>query len=306
MTDSHLAAAAPIPPYLTAALAQRFGPLAEEIAGGYPERRPVSLRVNTLKTDAASMKAALTEAGIRFETLPWYADALVLPEAGEGEVRTLPLYSAGEIYLQSLSAMVPALLFDLKRGESVLDMAAAPGGKSIQMAALSGGQISLTVCERDPIRFDRLKSNLALQGVRNVTALRQDARELDDFFRFSHILLDAPCSGSGTLLLSGKPRRMEADWVRRLTRTQTALIRKALRLLSPGGDLVYATCSILEEENENVVRAALSGGGCELLPVPEALSGQLPTLPVSLEGTLCIRPTALYEGFFAARLRKTK
>lgn len=294
-----------LPPYLVDSLRSRFGAAAEELLSGYPERRPVTLRVNRLKSDAEKVRAALEEAGLAFEPVPWYPDALLLPDAREADVQALPLYARGEIYLQSLSAMVPPLLFDLKAGESVLDMAAAPGGKSCQLAALAGGQISLTVCEKNPIRFDRLKSNLTAQGVRSYTALRQDARELDDFFRFDHILLDAPCSGSGTVLLSGKPRRMEADWVRKLTQTQKAMLRKALRLLPRGGDLVYATCSVLEEENEDVLREGLRAG-CELIPVPDSLAGALPALPVSLPGTLCIRPTGRFEGFFAGHLRKVK
>ena len=294
-----------LPPYLVDSLHSRFGAAAEELLSGYPERRPVTLRVNRLKSDAEKVRAALEEAGLAFEPVPWYPDALVLPGAAEADVQALPLYERGEVYLQSLSAMVPPLLFDLKSGLSVLDMAAAPGGKSCQLAALSGGTISLTVCEKNPIRFERLKSNLSAQGVKKCAALRQDARELDDFFRFDHILLDAPCSGSGTILLSEKPRRMEADWVRKLTQTQKALLRKALRLLPRGGDLVYATCSVLEEENEGVLREGLRAG-CELIPIPEALMEHLPSWPVSLPGTLCIRPTELYEGFFVGHLRKTK
>ena len=192
-----------IPQYLCERLTSAYGAAAADaIAAGYV-RKPTTLRANTLKASADEVAAALAEAGVRAERVPWYPDAFILPDAQEKDL-PLPLYQEGKVYLQSLSAMLPALLMELKPGSSVLDMCAAPGGKTTQIAALSGGQVSLTACERDAARTERLRFNLERQGARRVSVMQTDARQLDDFFRFDEILLDAPCTGSGTLVLDGR------------------------------------------------------------------------------------------------------
>ena len=297
-----------IPEYLRAALVRDYGEaLAEEAAAGFVPRRPVTLRLNPLRGGPAETEALLRDAGLDPQPVAWYADARVLPGAAEKDVQALPLYQEGRVYLQSLSAMLPALLMPLRAGMSVLDMCAAPGGKTSQMAALAGGQIDLTCCERDAVRADRLRHNLGVQGVRRAVVMNTDARQLDPMFRFDAVLLDAPCTGSGTVLLGEgvPPRRMEPAWVQKTVKTQKALMQKAIAVLKPGGTLVYATCSVLREENEEVVRTAL-GAGLKPVPVPAALREALPTLPVTVPETLCVKPTAMYEGFFAAALRKDK
>ncbi len=296
-----------LPEFLSRQLMRQYGaPLAEEIIQGFQCRRPVTLRVNTLRTTREAVWAALDAAGIEGQPVAWYRDALLLPEAREEALRALPLYEAGHIYLQSLSAMVPALVLEPQAGESILDMAAAPGGKTTQLAALSGGGALITACEKNKIRADRLQFNLERQGARRCTVMNVDARQLNDLFAFDKILLDAPCTGSGTLLLTeGEPqRRMDEPWVQKTVATQKALLQKALRLLPKGHTMVYSTCSILEMENEGVLRAVLPGFGAELVPLPAELRQALPQLPVSLPEALCVKPTAAYEGFFVAKIRK--
>ena len=296
-----------VPAYLQAALVRQYGEApAAEILAGCAEKRRVSLRLNPLRADPEATDAALRAAGLDPQPLPWYADARLLPEAPEAAAEALPEYARGDFYLQGLSAMLPALLLGAAAGESVLDMCAAPGGKSAQLAALSGGKAGLTCCERDPLRTQRLRFNLERQGVKQVTVMNTDARRLDDFFRFDRILLDAPCTGSGTLDLTpgAPPRRMEPAWVKKTVQTQKALLKKAMTLLKPSGRLVYSTCSVLAEENEDVARTALADSRFRLIPAPEDLAAQLPLLPVTLPGTLCVKPTRDYEGFFVAVLEK--
>ena len=295
-----------IPIYLREALLRQYGTvLAEKIAEGFAEDRPVTLRANTLKTSAEEVGSILNAAGIVSERIAWYSDAFLLPLATEDQIRALAAYQDGKLYLQGLSPMIPALLMPREPGLSLLDMCAAPGGKTTQLAALHQEKSDITACERDPVRAERLRFNLSRQGVRRVTVLNTDARQLDDMFRFDAILLDAPCTGSGTIRVGEGvlARRMTPEWVQKTVRTQTALIRKAAGLLKKGGILVYSTCSILEEENENQVRNALRQG-LDLIPVDAALRTALPALPVSLAGTLCICPCSVCEGFFAAVLRK--
>ncbi len=271
----------------------------QEIIGGY-RIRPVTLRVNSLKTTLKEVEDCLQRENIAFRRVEWYHDALVLEDVREDAVRSLSLYEEGKVYLQSLSSMLPPLVLAPSAGESILDMAAAPGGKTTQMSALSGGKSFITACERDKIRAERLKYNVERQGAPKVTVLCQDAAKLDDFFRFDKILLDAPCSGSGTVL----PER-RVDFNEKLlagcVKTQLLLLKKALKLLKKGGTLVYSTCSILSQENEEMLALALKGERVRIKPITgfEALP-QLPTK----EGCLLVKPTALFEGFFVAKMIK--
>ena len=280
----------------------------ERIVAGYRAQRAVTLRANTLKANRDNVAAALDEANISWEAVPWYDDAFILPAATERDVWNLPLYAQGEIYLQSLSSMMPALALGARAGEDVCDLCAAPGGKTTQIAALSGAYI--TACEMHAPRAEKLEYNLNKLGARNVTVMRCDARKLDDFFSFDRILLDAPCSGSGTLVAGSEKtaRRFTQKLVDKSVKSQRALIKKALSLLRVGGTLVYSTCSVLECENEDIVRFGLEraqrGKSFQIQPFAIENADSLPTLPTTLEGTLALYPTRYYEGFFIAKITR--
>ena len=293
-------------PFLREQLLRQYGgDVTAQIESGYAQRRLTTLRVNRLKAEPDAVRAALAEAGIAVEDVAWSGDALVLPEADGRAVTALPLYARGEVYMQSLSSMLPPLLLGAQPGENVLDMAAAPGGKTTQIAALTGNGAMITACERNAARCERLRFNLERQGAQRVTVMNIDARQLDDLFAFDRILLDAPCSGSGTVQLFESSRaRFDRETLARVGKTQEALLRKALRLLRPGHEMVYSTCSILEAENEALLRRVLPGAQAELVPIDAAAFPGVPLLPTTLPGALCVMPDARYEGFFAARIRK--
>ncbi len=307
--SSYEDARAGLPGFFEPMLAAQYGEAtAREIVGACGLRRAVTLRANTLKTTPARVAASLDAAGIGWEGVPWSPDAFVVMGEREPSVRALPEYEAGEIYLQSLSSMIPPLVLAPEPGADILDMAAAPGGKTTQMAALSGGKARITACEMHGPRAERLKFNLNRQGASNVTVMNTDARRLDDFFSFDQILLDAPCSGSGTLSV-GDPKlklRFTLNLIQKSQNSQRALLAKALKLVKPGGCVVYSTCSVLAQENEDVVRRAVSGlpYAVERVDLP-GLDG-VPRLPTSLDGALCVRPTDLYEGFFVAKIRRLR
>ena len=188
-----------IPAFLTERLTAQYGKeTARRIAAGFEAGRKTTLRVNRLKAEPAQIAAALADAGISARRVPWSEDALVLEGAGEAAVAALPMFENGEIYMQSLSSMIPPLVLGAQAGENVLDMAAAPGGKTTQIAALTGGGALITACERNKMRAERLEYNVKKQGASRVTVMNMDARQLDDLFAFDRVLLDAPCSGSGT------------------------------------------------------------------------------------------------------------
>ena len=298
-----------IPELLQEMLVKQYGETTtERIAAGYAHQRPVTLRVNPLRTTRQEVEGQLRQAGIEWKNVPWYADAMILPNVREDAIQALPVYEQGGVYLQNLSAMIPPLVLQPKAGETILDMAAAPGGKTTQMAALSGNQALITACEKNKIRAERMQYNLEKQGASRVGVMMEDARRLDDLFSFHKILLDAPCSGSGTiLLLEGEPqRRITRDWLQKTAATQTAMLQKALKLLKPGHEMVYSTCSILRMENEDVVRKCIGKANAEVLPIEHELMQHVPQLPVTIPGTLCVCPDEMHEGFFVARIRKKK
>ena len=298
-----------VPAYLSQLLDEQYGAeTADRIAQGYAAQRAVTLRANTLKTDAETVRAKLSEKGIRMLPVGWSADAMIVCDVREDALTQLDLYERGEIYLQSLSSMIPPVLLGARPGENVLDMAAAPGGKTTQIAALTGNQAMITACEMNKIRADRLRYNVQRQGASRVTVMNVDSRNIDDLFKFDRILLDAPCSGSGTVQL-GNPRskgQFNKANLDKTTKMQETLLLKALRLLRPGCEMIYSTCSVLAQENEQIVQKAIRKAGCEVVPLDLSAFADVPQLPVSIPGTLCVCPDALYEGFFVAKLRRKK
>lgn len=283
------------------------------VLDGYQQarNRPVTLRANTLKTTADDVARALADAGIDALRVPWYDDAFVVPHLTERSIWDLPLYQQGKVYLQSLSSMLPPLALQAQAGADILDMCAAPGGKTSQIAALTHGQAHLTAVEMSPVRADKLEYNMNKLGVKNVPIMRTDARKLDTFFSFDQILLDAPCTGSGTFAAGDERacKNITPKLLSKVTRSQRDLLDRALKVLKPGGCLIYSTCSIFAAENDEQVRGALTRHrDCEVKPLdlPDIFTGELAatTLPSSIEGALTVCPSRLYEGFYLCRIEK--
>ena len=297
-----------IPSYLAQLILAQYGEeTAERISRGFEAKRVTTLRANRIRSDAAAVRAALDGAGIAVRDVAWSGDAMILENAREDAVTPLSIYENGEIYMQSLSSMIPPIVLNPKEGENILDMAAAPGGKTTQIAAMTGNKAQITACERHAARAERMKYNLQKQGASRVSVMNIDSRQLDDMFRFDRILLDAPCSGSGTLQLSENSRaRFTKDYLEKIAKTQEALLIKAIGLLRPGCEMVYSTCSILERENEEIVRRAMKKTGAKLVSINAASFSGVPLLPVTLPGTMCVCPDEEYEGFFVAKLMRAK
>ncbi|MDY4041927.1 MAG: RsmB/NOP family class I SAM-dependent RNA methyltransferase [Collinsella sp.] len=307
-----------IPAFLRERVSASFGAeSAELVFEGWREAaaRPVTLRANTLRSDADEVAAALEAAGLAHRRVPWYRDAFVMgPGVVERDLWNLPIYQEGKVYLQSLSSMLPPLALAPAAGTDILDMCAAPGGKTSQMAALAPGA-HICACELNAPRAERLGHNLAKLGVENVQVMRTDARTLDEFFSFDQVLVDAPCTGSGTFR-AGDARaagRITEKLLTRVVKAQRALLDRALTVLKPGGTLLYSTCSILPEENEEQVRAVLGmrrHRDCEIVPlkVPLGEAGEMAPrlLQTGLDGTLCLAPSELFEGFFLAKISRPR
>ena len=208
--------------------------------------------------------------------------------------------------MQNISAMIPAIMLNPKPEECILDMAAAPGGKTTQIAAITRNNALITACEKDFVRAERLKYNIEKQGAKGICVLVKDAKYLDEMFSFDRILLDAPCSGSGTICLDNKnlQKKLTQKWIEKINNTQISLLKKAIKLLKPGCEMVYSTCSILSCENEEIINQIIKSEKVEIVPIQKI--EEIPTLKTKIQGTLCVCPTELYEGFFVAKIKKVK
>lgn len=275
------------------------------ILEGYKTKRILSFRVNTIKTTAEEIEQELIKNEIKYERVKWSKDAFIVLNKKENEIQEMDIYKNGKIYLQSLSSMLPPIVLNPMPKNDILDMAAAPGGKTTQIAALSNNEANITACEINKIRVERLKYNLDKQGASSVFVMLEDARNIDNFFSFDQILLDSPCSGSGTININENNLNeyFTTELVERSKKLQIALIKKAIKILKSGKEMVYSTCSILKEENEDIIRKVLNKG-IEIVPIEFDGKETLPQLSTTIKGTLCICPTKYYEGFFIAKLRK--
>ena len=294
-----------IPNFLIDKLTIQYGEeLTKKILDGYSKKRKVTLRVNTIKANIEEIKKALDKYNIKYTNVLWSKEALIIEQAREQEIMQLKIYEEGKIYLQSLSSMLPPIILEPKENEDILDMAAAPGGKTTQMAAMVNNNARITACEMNTIRAEKLKYNIEKQGASSVYVMVTDSRRIDDFFAFDRILLDAPCSGSGTLY--SEDTKIEKTFTPKLiqksVKAQTQLLRKAINILKPGSEMIYSTCSILQEENEDIVNNIINSGKMEIIPIK--IDGTIPTLPTKIKGTLCVCPNEEYEGFFVAKLKK--
>ena len=290
-----------IPLFFIEKIEKQYGKeTAKKIEERLLEEKPVTLRVNTIKSSLEKVKNELEKNNIEYEFVEWNKDALIIKNVREDEIRKLGIYENGEIYLQSLSSMIPAVVLEPKEKENILDMTAAPGGKTTQIAAIAENKVFITACEKNKIRYDRLKYNVEKQGVKNINIMQEDSRKLSDYFSFDKILLDAPCSGSGTENVF-TPNFSEY-LIQKSSKVQEELLTKSLTILKPGGEMVYSTCSILKEENEDIVKKVLKKFKAQIIPIN--VPQNIPVLPTSIDGALCVCPTKYYEGFFVVKILK--
>lgn len=224
--------------------------------------RPVTLRVNTLKTRKRELVQALTGRGATVEPLGnWTPVGLQVFESPV-PIGATPEYLAGQYLLQAGSSLLPVQALDPQVNERVLDMSAAPGGKSTHLAALMKNTGILFANDPSKDRLKALIANIHRMGVRNTVVCNYDARKLPAILganSFQRILLDAPCSGTGVISKDPtvKASKTDADFDT-LTRLQKELILAAADMCEKGGSFVYSTCSVTVEENEEVVAYALS------------------------------------------------
>jgi 16S rRNA (cytosine967-C5)-methyltransferase len=219
---------------------------------------PLDLRVNTVKADRKRVQAELAEQGVDSEVTaysPWG-----LRVHGRPALQRMELFSRGDVEVQDEGSQLLALVTDARRGEMVVDFCAGAGGKTLALGAMMRNTGRLYAFDTSGHRLAALKPRLARSGLSNLYAV-QIAHERDDRIRrlngkIDKVLVDAPCSGLGTLRRNPDLKwRQSPQAVRELQAKQSAILAAAARLLKPGGRLVYSTCSLLAEENEGIAQA---------------------------------------------------
>jgi len=254
---------------LQAALGDEFWPFVESMNAG----APLDLRVNTFKAKRDEVSAALRAAGIEAEPTPFSPWGLRVH--GKPALNKLDVFTRGEVEVQDEGSQLLALMLDAKRGEMVVDFCAGAGGKTLALGAAMRNTGRLYAFDTSGHRLAALKPRLARSGLSNVYPV-QIAHERDDRIKrlagkIDRVLVDAPCSGLGTLRRNPDLKwRQSPAAIEELTAKQTAILASAARLLKPGGRLVYATCSLLAEENEAIASAFEAAGAASWRPLAAA------------------------------------
>ena len=276
---------------------------------------PPCVWANPSRLGAGELQGLLAEEGIVADAIPWLPGALSLPlEARPGQHWW---YCAGLAHAQEAVSQVPALLMDLAPGQRVLDLCAAPGGKTAQIAFALGNRGTLIANDISTDRIKALQGNLDRLGIVNVSTTCTDGANWPAAGgTFDRILVDAPCSSEGTIRRNPSMLgRLDPQSPARLAPRQRALLRKAVQRLAPGGRILYSTCTLAPEENELVVADVLAefGGLVRLVPanLPGLVTGpgitewQGRSLPAELGRCLRIWPHHNDSGgFFIAVLER--
>ncbi len=233
--------------------------LAEEYPAflqSYEETKKQSLRVNPLKgeKDAFLQNCPFSLSDVAWEENGYYYE-------GQDRPGKHPYHEAGVYYIQEASAMVPVTFLEAKPGEKILDLCAAPGGKSTQIAAAMQGNGLLVCNEIQPARAKILSENIERMGIRNALVVNHSPDELARFFQgyFDRILVDAPCSGEGMFRKNDDAMlQWSSENVQMCAERQDEVLFYAAQMLAPGGRLVYSTCTFAPEENEGTISRFLN------------------------------------------------
>lgn len=294
-------------------LYEKYTPVkVDQILLGMTEDRYTTLRVNTLKYDIQSLMKYFKENNIKFERVPWYNDALVIKNADEKKLQKLDIYEKGYIYIQSLSSMVPPIALNPIPGDKVLDLTAAPGSKTTEIASLMNNEGYILANELDKIRCERLKYNVEKQGAKIIEVVNGRGEKVGDKYSeyFDKVLLDTPCSGEGRFVVGrlATYRDWSPKTVKELSKLQKKLFESAYKALKPNGIMVYSTCTLNEEENELILNWALKNFDIKLVDIDVEIKNAQKAFnddkDKSINKAIRILPSKDTEGFFVAKLVK--
>lgn len=293
-----------LPQPLLERLIKQFGTqTVASMVKSFGTKRLPTLRINMLKTTDHAVMDVYREEGIAFERVKNIPNALRIKNRTDEQLLEHHLTKQGHVYLQGIASMIPPLILDPKPHQKILDLCAAPGSKTSELATLMQNQGMLIACEENSVRFQKLQNTLAIQGA-NAQAKNVDSTMLYHEYpeTFDAILTDVPCTAEGRIDLSD-PRSFTFWSQKNITehaKLQRRLLRSAFKMLKPGGTLIYSTCTLAPEENEEQMRWFI-----EEHPSMRIEPIILPVSPVrpTKYGTI-ILPSAECEGFFVAKLKR--
>ena len=317
---------------------------ADKILKGMCKERYTTLRVNTLKSTIDEVKRVFDENDVQYEIFSlvtnetkqnkntlnlnekefnmepnekeekysFYNNAFIIKNKKENDLQKLEIYKQGKIYIQSLSSMIPPLIFGIKKNDNILDMASAPGSKTTEMAAITNNTGKIIANEIDKIRLEKLNYNVKMQGATNVEIINFDGANLYKNYqeKFDKVLLDTPCSGEGRFQINNPKSysKWSKSLVNDLTEIQKKLIESAIMCCKKGGTIVYSTCTLNKEENEKIIDYALKNFNVKLdeikINVENKVKENTKGIDKEISKTLKIIPNENFEGFYLAKLIK--
>lgn len=262
---------------------------------------PVTAQRNPLGVSLEELEASLQESGVHTQRHPWLEDCLLL--SGTGNLEELPAFQRGDFYIQDPSSRLAVMAADPKPGMRVLDVCAAPGGKSFAMAMAMENRGELLACDLHPHKKKLIEAGAQRLGLSCITAKTIDARSFREEWAegFDLVLVDAPCSGLGVIRKKPDIRYKDPEPLGALPGIQRDILNNVCRYVRPGGTLVYSTCTLLPQENQDQVTGFLADHPnfhlqSFSLPGPVGESGEgMCTLWPHIHGT---------DGFFISKLRK--
>jgi len=316
-----------LPDEFLARLEKQFGQsAAKNIIAAFGEKRLPTFRVNTIKATDEAVMAVLREENIAYEKIKDIPHAFRIKNRTDRELLEHQICTTGKIYLQGVTSMLPPLVLDPRPGETVLDLCAAPGSKTSQIAAslspsfarasegmpypppheaCEGGRI--LACDDNSVRFQKLQNTLKIQGAEFVETKLIDAallyKEMPEIF--DKILADVPCSAEGRISTSDP--RSYSFWSEKNiiahAKLQRRLLRSAVACLKPGGTLVYSTCTLAPEEDGEMIEWLL-----QEFPNLKTEAFELPVSSIrkGTNKTVYVLPSKEHEGLFVAKVKKSE
>jgi len=288
----------------------------EDVIGSFSQDKVTAFRINTLKTDREAVIAGLAEANINYTPVTWSPITYLIDD--KAQLSRSSLATEGAVYIQNLSSQLTTVVLDPQADSFILDLAAAPGGKTSYIAALMKNTGKISAVEPVKDRYYRMIANIRNLGVTNTRCYQKDGRAVGKLCTewFDKVLLDAPCSSMAQIDLRSQEsyQHWNLKKVKECSRKQKQLICSAFDSLKPGGEMVYSTCSWMVEENEAVVNHLIEEYGdlVEIADVSLPIDNYLPGLIAyqgeeydgQLQKTIRIIPDSRFEAFYLAKIKK--